>query len=171
MATYNLSSYFADQPLPGSPTPGVVMTATGSVTPSAALTTSDTTNLFRVPAGHRVIGLQLYTADADSGTTVTVNIGTDAVGTTYDDADAFAAAAATLVRVGGTYNLPVEGATGTANPATWWTNSTPNVDYNVQMVLAAGPATSAALIHARIWYANDVKTMYDPTNSPSVVTS
>ena len=47
---------------------------------TAALATSDTVNLVRLPANHRVTGLKFQFSEADSGTTVTVNVGAQATG-------------------------------------------------------------------------------------------
>ena len=171
MADYYLTSYQAEQPLPTCREAGVRKTVYGSVTPSAALTTSDNVYMFRVPANHRVVALEVYTADADSGSTVTVNIGTQASGSTFDDADAFCALNTDIIRSNALQRLPVaSGAVAnTTAPATWYTNSTPTVDYDVVLTLGAGPATSAGLIAARIFYTKEITTLWDATDSPSVV--
>jgi len=151
---------------------GAARKAKGTVAFTAALATTDETFLARVPAGHRVIGLKFQYAEIDSGTTVTVNVGVQADGTTYDDADAYIAASI-LFRAAAAYSFPVAGATGTGNPTTWWTGpaaaGTPNIDYNVVLVLAAGPSTATSgTIYYEIEYISDLP-VYDGSNSPAAV--
>lgn len=163
-----------DAVLPSSPARGVVMCATGSIAYTAALATTDALFLARMPANHRVRKLKFRFAQIDSGTTVTVNIGTQAAGTTYDDPDAYTAASE-LFRLLATREFP-SGTTDIAKdaPTTWWTGpaaaGTPNVDYSIVMVLAAGPSTATSgTIYFEIEYAAEV-TLYDDNNSPAVVT-
>lgn len=163
-----------DATLPASSICGEPLKAKGTLAFTAALATTDTSYLARVPANHRVCGLRFQYAEIDSGTTVTVNVGTAADGTTYDDADAYIAASI-LFRAAAGYSFPTSGATGTGNPTTWNTGpaaaGTPNIDYNVVLVLAAGPSTATSgTIYYEIDYVADV-TVYDNNNSPAVVTS
>jgi len=137
--------YGALQQCPG---PGFQQSASGSITFTAALATTDKLYLARVPAGHRVKSLRFRFAEIDSGTTVTVNVGVEADGTTYDDADAFLAAS-TLFRAAAMREFPAAGTTPTADaPTTWWTGpaaaGVPNVEYNVVLALAAGPSTATS---------------------------
>lgn len=162
-----------DATLPALSTRGVPGKVKGTIAFTAALATTDTLYLARVPANHRVSGLRFQYAEIDSGTTVTVNVGVQADGTTYDDPDAYIAASI-LFRAAAGYSFPVSGATGTGNPTTWWTGpataGTPNIDYNVIMVLAAGPSTATSgTIYYEIDYVADV-TVYDGNNSPIAVT-
>lgn len=46
-----------------------------SVTITANLTTADTVDLIRIPAGTRVTGIKFFSGDLDTSTTLTANIG------------------------------------------------------------------------------------------------
>lgn len=172
-ATYNATCYQSDQAAPACTQAGVPRTIRGSVAFTAALATSDTVNLVRLPANHRVTGLKFQFSELDSGATVTVNVGAQATGTTYDDADAYIAAS-TLFRAASTLVFPTSGATGTGNPATFWTGpagaGTPNVDYDVVLTLGAGPSTATTgTIRFEIEYASELTVIKDGSTSPSVV--
>lgn len=171
-ATYYATCYQADQPAPACTAPGTFRQIRGSLAFTAALATTDTLYLARIPANHRVTKMVFQFAEIDSGTTVTVNIGTAASGTTYDDADAYTAAS-TLFRAASVLTFPTSGTTSTGNPSTWLTGpaaaGTPNVDYDVVMVLAAGPSTATSgTIRFWIEYTTDA-TLYDATSSPAAV--
>lgn len=162
-----------DATLPHLERRGIRGTAFGTVVFAAAIATSDAIFLARVPAGHRVTGLRFRFPELDSGSTVTVNVGVQAAGTTYDDADAYIAAS-TLFRLLAHRSFPT-GTTDIAKdaPTTWWTGpggaGTPDVDYNVVMVLAAGPTTATSgTIYYEIDYVAEV-TPLDDYASPSAV--
>jgi len=160
--------------VPATTTPGTSRVAKGSIAFTAALATTDTLYLARIPAGHRVKRMRFQFAEIDSGTTVTVNVGTAADGTTYDDADAFIAASI-LFRAAAGYDFPTSGTTGTGNPTTWNTgpggNGTPDVDYDVRMVLAAGPSTATSgTIYFEIEYVVD-PTVFSDSDAPAAVTA
>lgn len=172
-ATYNATCYQSDQTAPACTAKGQVRQISGSVAFTAALATTDTVNLVRLPANHRITGLKFQFAELDSGTTVTVNVGAQATGTTYDDADAYIAASI-LFRAASTLVFPTSGATGTGNPATFWTGpagaGTPNVDYDVVLTLGAGPSTATSgTIRFSIDYVSEINTIKDGSTSPAVV--
>lgn len=162
-----------DSTLPHLERRGIPSKVTGSIAFTAALATTDVLYLARVPANHRVIGMKFRFAEIDSGTTVTVNLGTQADGTTWDDADAFAAAS-TSFRLAAVREFPGSTAAVALDaPTTWWTGpnaaGVPTVDYNIVMVLAAGPSTATSgTIYYEIEYMADVAVM-DDYNSPAVV--
>lgn len=162
MASYYGAKYFSDQPVPTCSDAGVVRSWLDTVTITTALTTSDTCYIARMPANHRVIRLDLYASDMDSGTTITWTVGTTA------DADHFALAEATLGRTAITVSLPATGV-ATSNVPGWFATATPTANYDVVAILAAGPATTTGTLAARVWYVVDAA-YSDPTSSPAAVT-
>lgn len=153
---------------------GAPRRALGTLVLTAATSSWDSVYLARCPANHRVSRIRFRCpADMDSGNNVTVNIGTQADGSTYDDADAFAAAT-TLFQAGLLFEFPSNTTVAADGPTTWFTGpnaaGTPNVDYDIVLTFAAnGWTTTSGTVYYEIEYVAD-PAVYDDSNSPAVVT-
>lgn len=162
-----------DATLPACTDRGVPRYAVGTLTLTAATSSSDSVFLARAPAGHRVSRIRFRCpADMDSGNNVTVNIGTQAAGSTYDDADAYAAAS-TLFQAGLLFEYPSNGDVTKDAPSTWYTgpggNGTPDVDYDIVLTFAAnGWTTTSGVVYYEIEYGAD-PTVLDDYSAPAVV--
>lgn len=173
-ATYYGAKYFADQPIPACTFPGEVRVWQDSFTCSAVLATSDTIKFARLPDGHIPLSFELaIVGDLDTGAnTLAVKIGTTA------DDDLLVAAA--VIGVGDAlYAFPTNTAAGsvfgstTSAAANYSGNaaSTSNQDLTI-IPTAAATTASTGTGYGRLYYTVKASpSVYDPTNSPSVVTS
>ena len=153
--------------MPAPTTPGEILAYDVTVTaPGAAapLTTADTVYLARKPPGARVLWIEFYVPDWDTGgTALAVNIGTTAVAAQY------AAGIVIGTGTGGTYRTGINGAT--TGPAAAFTTADISTAENILLVPTANATTgSVGVGYFRIYY-TALPPEFDPTNSPNVVTS
>jgi len=93
MATYNSDNIVNKTGVAGGGSAGAVLCAHATVTCTAAPSTSDTLNFFRLPAGARVLLAVLEATDMDTaGPTLTLNIGDSGSAARYFSASTVAQA-------------------------------------------------------------------------------
>lgn len=101
----------------------------GSASPSSALTTSDTVNMFVAPKGFRVAFTILESTDMDSGTTITLDVGDSGSQTRF-------IAAATVAQAG-----TLNSTQSTTGHGYLFTSDTV-----ITIIPAAGPATTTGTL-------------------------
>jgi hypothetical protein len=147
MTTYSSTQLTARKPVPGfGAGGGQIRTQHAVMTVPASATTSDIFKLFYLPKHARVMGGWLKTADLDTTTNVTLNVG-DTGG--YDDAGV--AITADNDRYFAAYSGQAAAATTVLDKAGlgFYTGARGVL---VQMVLAAGPSTTAGDVEVCIFY-------------------
>lgn len=166
VATYYASKYFVDNntPLQTVPIlkPGTVgvWEDTISLAANAQLIADDILKLVRLPGGHRPLRIEFHGPEWDSGAALRANFGTTA------NPDLFAAALD--IDTAGGHILPAA-----ADILQSLNEATPSSAYDVQIVVttaASGNVAAAGTAYFRVWYCAAAN-VYDPSDSPAVVTS
>lgn len=138
MTTYASTEISNSVPTPSHGLSDNVKVAYAAVATPATFTTTDTAQMFYLPAGARVLYAMLKSTDLDSGATITLNVGDAGSAARYFSASTVgqAATAAAMTLVGGID----------------FSNTAKTL---VQIVPAAGPATTAGTIELTMFYTID----------------
>lgn len=144
--------------------PGEVLMYEVQVTgPGAAapLVTTDVVYLARKPPGAKVLWIEMYIPDWDTGgADLAVNIGTTAVAAQY--------AAALIIGTAGVFRTNINGAT--TGPAAAFTTADISTAENIVLVPTANATTgTTGVAYFRIYYTSSPAD-YDPNDSGTLVT-
>lgn len=162
-ATYTAANYYSDHPIPACNHAGEIRVWGDSITSGGVIIAdTDTFKFARIPANHTVLRFEIYVPDWDTGgTALAMDIGTTSNGDSLADA--------IVIGTAGYFAVPLNGAT-TGLVATF-SDTAPTSDYDLLGDVTAGATTgSTGTAYFRVYY-TVLPSVYDPTDSPSVVTS